>query len=64
LDIIDEGGFQKLVVFNGWIGFLAGAYQVRKRLKRVPTDDADIRNLIDTADHKACVLQPAGIVKR
>ena len=28
LDIIDDGGFQKLVVFNGWIGFLAGAYQV------------------------------------
>jgi hypothetical protein len=28
LDLIDEGGFQKLVVFNGWIGFFAGAYQV------------------------------------
>lgn len=27
-DVIDDAHFQKLVVFNGGVGFFAGAYQV------------------------------------
>jgi len=29
-DVIDSGGYQKLVVFSAGMGFLAGAYEVFK----------------------------------